>query len=359
MSKLNECLLIKSLRVPESVQQLNLQEWDLLIRQARRADMLPRLYYVLQYCQLLQIVPSQPLCHLESAHQLATAHQRAVRWEVNRIQFALRQLDVPLILLKGAAYVLADLPCAEGRLFSDVDIMVPKSMLDEVENSLTAHGWISVDTDPYDQRYYRQWMHELPPLRHVKRQTTLDVHHSILPDTARWHPEAKMLLESAQPVMGQNELYILSPVDMVLHSATHLFSEGEMEHGLRDLFDLDSLLRHFAEQENDFWESLYERARNLDLSRPMFYALRYTQYLLGTPVPVSLQNAEQGRPAAWLEFVMDRLFERALQPDHASCNGIFTVLARWLLYVRGHYLRMPLYLLIPHLMRKSFRRNKE
>jgi hypothetical protein len=30
-----------------------------------------------------------------------------------------------------------------------------------------------------------------------------------------------------------------------------------------------------------------------------------------------------------------------------------TGLARWLLYVRGHYQRMPLRLLVPHLVRKA------
>jgi hypothetical protein len=33
---------------------------------------------------------------------------------------------------------------------------------------------------------------------------------------------------------------------MVLHSATHLFYDGELNHGLRDLVDLDDLLRHFS-----------------------------------------------------------------------------------------------------------------
>jgi hypothetical protein len=32
-----------------------------------------------------------------------------------------------------------------------------------------------------------------------------------------------------------------------------------------------------------------------------------------------------------------------------------TGFARWLLYVRGHYRRMPLRLLVPHLVRKAVR----
>jgi len=31
-------------------------------------------------------------------------------------------------------------------------------------------------------------------------------------------------------------------------------------------------------------------------------------------------------------------------------------LARWLLFVRSHWLKMPVYLMVPHLLRKAFRR---
>ena len=44
----------------------------------------------------------------------------------------------------------------------------------------------------------------------------------------------------------------------------------------------------------------------------------------------------------------------ALQPDHPSCDSRWTGLARWLLYVRSHALRMPMRLLVPHLLRKSW-----
>ena len=89
--------------------------------------------------------------------------------------------------------------------------------------------------DAYDQRYYRQWMHELPPLRHMTRQTVLDVHHTILPLTAHLKPDPAKLWEAAVGIEGQVNFCVLAPVDMVLHSATHLFHDGELEHGLRDL----------------------------------------------------------------------------------------------------------------------------
>jgi hypothetical protein len=49
----------------------------------------------------------------------------------------------------------------------------------------------------------------------------------------------------------------------------------------------------------------------------------------------------------------DALYLRTLRPDHASTADAWTPLARGMLYLNGHRLRMPLHLLLPHLARKA------
>src|SRR5207253_1876025 len=146
---------------------------------------------------LLSQVPAAPRAHLQAARTLAQAQADAVRREVAYIDRALATTGIPIILLKGAAYLIAGLPAARGRLFSDIDILVPHGALANVETTLLLHGWQTSKTNAYDQRYYRKWMHELPPLKHVSRQTLLDVHHAILPTTARLKPDSAKLLAAS------------------------------------------------------------------------------------------------------------------------------------------------------------------
>jgi len=347
---------VQILREPEGTTTLRLKDWDILVRQARHTNLLAHLASLLEEKNLLEATPDKPRAHLESARTLASRQQHAVRWEINRIQQALALPGVSAVVLKGAAYVMAGLPVARGRLFADIDIMVPKDKLKEVESALLLHGWVTTHLDKYDQRYYRTWMHELPPLEHIERKSVLDVHHTILPETARLHPDPGKLFQAACPLKDIEGISVLAPTDMVLHSATHLFHDGELENGLRDLVDLDGLLRHFA-TEATFWPQLTERARQLDLTRPLYYALRYTKRLLDTPIPdFALKASEVGRPKGPIPFIMDALFENGLRPPHSSCDDWFTGTTRWLLYVRSHYLRMPLHLLIPHLVRKAYMR---
>src|SRR3546814_8980596 len=72
--------------------------------------------------------------------------------------------------------------------------MVPCARLDAVEAGLIAAGWEWVKPDHYDDQYYRRWMHELPPLIHKERDRMIDVHHTILPLTARQTPDAEAMI---------------------------------------------------------------------------------------------------------------------------------------------------------------------
>jgi hypothetical protein len=347
-------LLIEVLRDPARMAGLPLAGWELLLRQALAANLTASLYCLADDQGLLDAVPAQPRRHLEWAGVLMRRHGDGVRWEVARIGAALSAIDAPLILLKGAAYVMADLPAAQGRLFSDIDILLPKSCIPEAESALMLGGWMSHHHDEYDQRYYRVWMHEIPPMQHVQRGSVIDVHHAILPLTAAAKPDPDKLRAAARTLPGETRVKVLAPADMVLHSATHLFYDGEFDKGLRDLLDLHRLLGQFG-AEAGFWDALPGRAAELGLERPLFYALRYAARLLGTPVPPAVTAAlAPAGPGPALLALMDGLFLRALLPLHASCDGRLTGLAHSLLYIRGNWLRMPPLMLARHLFHKAF-----
>lgn len=340
---------------PEAVAGWADAQWSALFRQARVAGLLGRV--VEQFDRLALPCPAAAAGHGEAALRVCRAQQEEIRREARFIQRALAGYDAPLLLLKGAAYVMAGLPAARGRVFSDIDIMVPKDRLHEVESKLMLGGWVTTHHDAYDQRYYREWMHELPPMQNVQRRTTLDVHHTILPETARLKPDARLLFAAAVPVPGHPGLQMLSPPDMVLHSMTHLFMNDDMSHALRDLSDLDLLLRHFGSAPG-FWDRLVDRAALLDLRRPLFYGLRYTSRLFATPVPAdTLASAAAAAPGPLLLALMDAIWLRVLRSPHGDAAPRWQPLALAVLYLRGHWLRMPPLLLARHLTIKALRRS--
>jgi hypothetical protein len=347
-------LLAQTLLQSGVMPELSLVQWEIILGQARQSRLLGRLAQHFQSQQWLTSVPQQPRKYLEGALRLIDRQHHEVRWEVQCIRQALKDVDTPIVMLKGAAYFVANLPPRDGRLFADIDIMVKRDKLDEVEGALFRCGWISEERDAYNQRYYRQWMHEIPPLRHVRRDTVIDVHHTITPPTSRFKVDGAELMQHIQAVDAVGDLFVLNPPDMVLHSAVHLFQEGEFGHGLRDLLDLKDLLEHFQLQA-DFWPHLFQRANALKLQIPLFHALFHIHRLFGLAAPVQwTQHVAELAPIAPARIAMAWLLGLALRPEHPSCNTRWTGFARWLLYVRSHFLRMPLHLVIPHLLRKAY-----
>jgi hypothetical protein len=329
--------------------------WEALVRAGRDAGLLGTLGCRLDAQQVLPSVPTAPRAHLIAARILSEAQQAAVRREIAEISRALDPHGIPVIALKGAAYVLANQPPSRGRMFSDIDILVPRDDLPRVESALMLAGYATTHLDPYDQRYYRRWRHELPPMQHVKRLTVLDVHHNLVGRSNGIDLDPRALFRDAISIRGFAHLHVLSPIDMVLHSATHLFLNESMTSALRDLVDIDALLRHFG-GEREFWSALARRAVDLDVPRPLYYALRYASRVLETPVPPDVLAASAAHaPPAALRPLMDCLFEAALAP-HANARS--TRWARRALYVRGHWLKMPIPLLAWHLTVKAFRREE-
>lgn len=347
--------LLKALRQPASMTGFDVATWDGVQRHAVAAGVLGRLGGLARKLDIDQRLPPSVRRKMQAVLTVAEQQQRAVRWELTQLTRTLANLTGPIVLLKGAAYAATNLAPATGRLFSDIDLLVPKAQIDAAEAALMLDGWITSHHDAYDQRYYRQWMHELPPMTHIRRQTVLDVHHNILPETARITTQPSLILAASQPVDGFPRFRIPCPVDLVLHSTTHLFHEGEWQHGLRDLVDIDALLRSF-DGIPGFWDQLLERAEQLNLGRPLFYGLRYSQLLLDTPLPDGTLQRCAIHPGGLAASAMDALFLPAFATIHPDCKSASSNFATWCLYVRSHWLRMPPRLLIPHLVRKWWRK---
>jgi hypothetical protein len=350
-------LLQQILLEPERILLLDNQELQLLLAQGRNARLLASLTCELQQSGVYDQLPAAVARHFLSAQLVHEKQKRDLAYDCEKIKLALDGIGEKLVLLKGAAYLQAELPVGRGRLITDIDILVPHRRIDLVERTLREADWVGSEISPYDDRYYRKWGHEIPPLTNLKRETTLDVHHNILPPTAGPDVDADLLFETLIEV--KPGIYTLSLHDMVIHSATHLFHEGEFHHGLRDLWDLDRMLRDFPSRDSGFWEGLIARARELQLLDSLFHGLNYAQRVFGTPLPDKVLEDAGSWSRLLRKPVMDFLFLRAFRPNHPQCKLPLTALSLNLLYVRSHYLRMPLYLLLPHLGRKAWMRRFE
>ena len=362
-------VLARALRDPASVLTLDDADWTALLTIAHAERLRATLAHRVEGLP----VPARATDILQSARIAADEARVRALWEVDMARRALAPLGVPVVLLKGSAFVAAGLSAGQGRLVGDLDILVPRDRLDDVEAALLTAGWEWLKSDPYDDAYYRRWMHELPPMIHRERDAMIDVHHTILPLTARPKPDAAAMIgESVSlspspsgeglgrgvsleenvddfsrsqappqtpPLKGRG-LSVLSPEDMIVHAAAHLLADGDMSGGLRNLWDIHCLLGDNVDQP-DFWTRLDARAAHHGLGAAVARALRLSADLFGAAIPK--QYDRWNRQDKWYRT-------RLLARDgwgRETHKGV-----RFWFYVRSHLIRMPLPLLVRHLWTK-------
>lgn len=343
-------LVLKTYLEPERITHYGVSDWNLLIDQGYASGLLARLYYLFEQANLVKYIPTDLAWHFSSASEFVRSYQHDVLIEVNYINQALQMAGQKPIYLKGVAYILAGDEASQGRLFSDIDIFVNRESLPSVERFLHWNGWRSSEIDAYDEKYYREWMHEIPALTHQKRGSTIDVHHNLSPKTSKITILADQIESNAD-----SEYQVLAPEDRILHSIIHLLSESEFDKGLRDLTDIDMLLEQHQQETHNFITLLVERAFAIGAELFLFYTLRYLTVYFGR----SYNQADMARlasvkPSWWALKFLDKHLARAVLKPISIDGSIANQVSHFYMFLRGHWLKMPLHILLPHLLRKAF-----
>ncbi|MBJ2129606.1 nucleotidyltransferase family protein [Alteromonas sp. IB21] len=334
---------------------LSKSEWRDLILVARANSLLPRVASILLSDADNDFhIPPTAHAHLVASIRHETLFHNQVINEVKLVNAKIsRALNNKLIVLKGAGYVIADSKAAKGRIFSDIDLLVLKDDIPKVERALHLFGFVSDTDSEYDQKYYREWAHEIPPLRHFQRGTVLDVHHNIIPVVSGRAPNIEFFFEST--IETEYGVEVLRPAAMFLHSAIHLFFSEEFTNGFRDLSDLSLLLDEIVGDVDEV-DYLFELAENTGFENELFLAFRYLARVFNKHVPANvIQNFKYPQPKGIRLAIDDFIFGKVLAANHRLVDVKFRRIAEWLAFVRGHLLKMPFNILVKHTAAKLWR----
>ena len=331
-------LLVQLLRDPASAKTIDMEQWIGVIAVARAELLLGTLGNKMKDSAL----PPPVEAAMADARLNSEYQHRSALWEADSAARALSDFTGKVVLMKGTAYVAAAMVAGVGRHIGDLDIMVPRDKLKEVEDHLLGKGgWEWVKEDAYDDAYYRDHMHELPPLIHKERDRMIDVHHNILPMTAKPTPDAEAMLADALPAPIGKGLSVFAPEDMTIHCAAHLIADGDLTGGLRNLWDFHCLTQEFAGKDGDYWKNLEMRAAKHGLLSDVQRAARLAHNLFRADIP-----------SAWARpSLSDRWFVRRILARDAWGRGKYPV-TRFAFYIRSHWMRMPPLMLARHLWTK-------
>ena len=322
--------------------------WVSFIKILRFERLLSSFAFKCDAIDVLDKLPPFVQDHLMNARVLSERQEDHLKYEASILCESIGGLTNSFLFLKGAAYCLGDMSVSKGRLFSDIDILVPKDMLSNIEKKLFLKGWVSKPISSYDDNYYRKWAHEVPPLVQSRRGTVIDIHHNLVPPISGKAPDIQAFWDETEIVNGFN---VLKPHAMLLHSSIHLIFNETFKHAHRDLYDIASIINDFASE--DFWQKVIELADKTGFYTELFLACRYSSLKLEYELP-SILTKRLPFSALRLRFY-DLIFMKALAPHHPSCIVEGQSVACFIAWVRGHWCKMPLPILLYHFSVKSLR----
>jgi hypothetical protein len=338
--------LLEALNSPQRALAFEEAQWDRVLRMARTA----RLHGVLAE-QIAALgaprLPAAVALQLDAARNEARFARAMVLHELAEARRALAQLDVDLLLLKGAAYITQQLDCAPGRLPADLDVMVRREDFARVEQALIEAGWRPVELGSYDQRYYRRWSHQAPPLRAPGHAIELDLHHAILPPRGRLRIDSPQLWQRSVAI--DERLRVLDRVDQVLHAVFHLFVDSDCTHRLRDLVDIGRLVDQFRRADAGFLPRLYARAHALGADGALAHAAAFATAWLGVEWNAPHRAGIAAR-------TVRSLMASRLAPPHPDALPACTDATHALLAARSVAQRLPWHLALLHASSRPLRR---
>ena len=334
--------------VPEHQRPLVL----LVLRQQKVLAKYAHLYFAAASAEQLD---TKTLRHLRNALRIAEKQKEQVEFEADEITRVLAPVSRFVVFLKGAAYSLNNSVVGEGRIYSDIDILVNKSDLTECEQQLAINGWIGGEINDYDDKYYRKWAHEIPPLTHVHRGTNIDVHHNIIPVVSKDAPQAEILEQYI--VRNKSGIQTLNIDAQFVHCCVHLFRDEDYKTAFRDILDLRYMLMDvnaFHAETKTALAQVMQIAKTLSFEYEVGLALYFVKYFFDEKIDDAIiEHALAIHP--FRKRIDITLFTKVLLPKHPKLEGSQATLKLLAAEFRGHLIKMPLPLLIYHLTMKMSR----
>ncbi|MDB4540222.1 nucleotidyltransferase family protein [bacterium] len=333
--------LIAALRGNVDLTTLTLRDWDTLLLLASHLELGSQLATSILRTANLQSLPPEVSRTLDHALQAVTFNHKLHTFELKFLKRIAKASNTQPILLKGAAYLACKHAWAAGRKTNDVDLLLASKSLDGFEVALKSEGYEADDElSPSDRRYYRKWLHELPPYKHSYRKLEVDVHFRLLPVSDPRSFPVEDWIERSRSLNDPSPFRVLDPVDQVLHAIINLGHTGEFRRATRDTWDISCLTNPLSQEFNeqtsnervvDFdWQELHQRTNQLRLQKTVSHILLLGEELVGLSMPENFIEDITGKSKSRLrQSLLYRTMKMASLPDGPTLRSRRRYHALW------------------------------
>lgn len=225
-------------------------------------------YYNLGQLSLHNFIPSSVEKEFKKSLISNTGYNLISLHNLALLMKRLKEQQIPVLVLKGAALCETVYPHLGLRSFCDIDILIQEKDVRKISPQLKELGYSLSRTHAHHHFFaFRKTNHSLP----------LEVHWNLVNNASPFQKHAfkfsmEKIWQDAQPIqVGGVKTLWLSPEHQLIYLSAHMLKEGYANK--KWFLDLFFLLKFFKGKIN--WEKLLKESEEFQVRRPVFYALSY------------------------------------------------------------------------------------
>lgn len=257
-------------------------DWEYVATASCAHGIAPLIYHSLQRSGGTTLLPSGAAETLRTSYYGNAARNYLLYDELRKVLKAFRDEGIGVIVLKGAALAETVYPNRTLRPMSDIDLLVRKENLSNVEAKLIGMGYVlekRIETKEYYIEHHYHWVF-------TKRSaTSIEIHWHIQRPTSPFRIDIDGLWQRAQwTKIAAAEALVLSPEDLLLHLCQHMHKHNLIG-GIRPLCDIAHVVEHYNNAIN--WMEFRTRSSQWGISPYVYLALYLAKELLDARIPRS------------------------------------------------------------------------
>ncbi len=251
--------------------------WEKILDSAFSHGIAPLLYQNLKNIPESHLIPQDVMDKLKKAYHGNVARNMFLYEELKRILEEFQETGVEAILLKGAALAKAVYRDIGLRPMVDIDLLVKQRDLTHVKKIMSDLRYVHT-ADSTSEKWYEENHHHLPLYIHPEKSVVVEVHrnisgHSFHINIEEWWERITLVR------IGNFQVRIPSPEDMVMHLCIHLFNHGYNEMTLRGICDIFETLKYYKKEID--WKLFQDEINKYKINKPVYTMLYLVKEFIG------------------------------------------------------------------------------
>ena len=256
-------------------------DWDHIVTVSYAQGIAPLIYHGLRRSRVISLIPAAAAEKLRQSYYANAARNCYLRDKLRNVLKLLKEQRIETLVLKGAALMENVYGDRALRPMADIDLLVRKEKLTQVEAQLLNSGYFMLDECLTD----KEWRYEHHSNWHFGESSGLriEVHWRIKRDWEPFNIDLDAMWQRAQPMTFAGiETLAFCPEDMLLHLCQHAWNHN-LTGGLRPLCDITEVTKCY--QDKIDWGKVAAVSSQWQMNPCLYLWLRLARDLLEAPIP--------------------------------------------------------------------------